>query len=387
MIFLNPWAWLGLGAIAVPILIHLLARQASTPVPFPTLRFLRATPLVDVRRRRLTDLVLLAIRIGVIALAVAALAQPFTSTSTSAREHHLVIVDTTESVDDEDAKRAAQSYARDDGPVTRIERRDLRGALREARGWADATAGAATVVVISDFQRGALDAAALGSLPDATGVRLHRVARREPAAPVIPGVQSTAIEGARTSATWSAVMPPADGAIRIESGHDAATAAAILEAARATAAAHQAPTRAATFVLPGSPRRAALLAGSSSSPEPWMVDAFAAITRGRAETVRALNGAAVFFLATDDPAEAADAIGKTLPALGAGTPLPEFDPSMLTGDELRGMERTAGPGAAGESAGAWAGRWFWIAALLLLGLETIIRRSRRVDGEEVAPAA
>lgn len=386
MIFRNHWAWLGLGAIAVPILIHLLARQASRPLPFPTLRFLRATPLVDVRRRRLTDLLLLAVRIGIIALAVAALAQPFASRSTSTRRHHLVIVDSTESVDGEDAQRAAASYASEAGTTMRIDRRDLRGAMRDAQAWAAATAGEATVVVISDFQRGSIDADAVAGVPKTAGVRLHRVATRGLGTPVMPGVQSVTANGGRTSAAWSAAAPATAGEIRIESGHDAAMAAAILDAAQATAAARPAPSRAATFVLPGAPGRAMLLR-ESSPPEPWMVDAFASISHGRAETVRALSGAAIVFLATADPAEAADAIREALPALAASTPLPEFEPAALSAEELRLMERAPAPRAPDASAGVWVGRWFWIAALLLLALETLVRRSRRIEREEAARAA
>lgn len=383
MIWSNPWAWLGLGAIAVPILIHLLARQASKPVPFPTLRFLRATPLVDVRRRRLTDLLLLAIRIGIVALAVAALAQPFfRSGSSSTRESHLVIVDTTESVDADAARAAVQSYARDGGAVTPIARRDLRGAMQEARVWALASRGASTVVVISDFQRGALDAAAIAGVPETAGVRLHRVTSRVSGAPVIAGVQSVAIEGSRTRAAWNAAPVPTASAIRVESAHDAATNTAIVDAASATASAHPGVSRPALFVLPGSPRHNDLVASSHSPIEPWMFDLFASITRGRAATVRVIDGVPTVFLATDDPAEAADAIREALPALAATTPLQEFEPAVLTDDELRGMERAAAPGAPAESAGVWAGRWFWIGALLLLGVESLVRRSRRAGGEE-----
>ena len=45
MIFQHPIAWLGLAAIAVPILVHLLGRRRARRVKFPTLRFVPASPL------------------------------------------------------------------------------------------------------------------------------------------------------------------------------------------------------------------------------------------------------------------------------------------------------------------------------------------------------
>src|ERR1043166_6684007 len=76
MIWLNPWAWAGLVALALPIAIHLLGRGHARVHKFPTLRFLEASRLLPTRRTRVRDLLLLAVRIGILAAAVAALAQP-----------------------------------------------------------------------------------------------------------------------------------------------------------------------------------------------------------------------------------------------------------------------------------------------------------------------
>src|SRR5262245_46833194 len=86
MTWLNPWAWLGLSAVARAVLLQLLARRQARPLPFPTLRFLGPARTVLARRDRLSDIALLAVRIGIVAFAVAALAQPHVQTSVRARD-------------------------------------------------------------------------------------------------------------------------------------------------------------------------------------------------------------------------------------------------------------------------------------------------------------
>src|SRR5262249_37655701 len=76
MRFLNPIAWLGLVALAAPVIAHLFARRPARVQPFPTLRFLPASALRPVRRDRLSDLPLLSLRCLLIGVAVAALAGP-----------------------------------------------------------------------------------------------------------------------------------------------------------------------------------------------------------------------------------------------------------------------------------------------------------------------
>src|SRR3954462_5020244 len=81
MQWLNPWALAGLLAVGVPLLIHLLGRQRAQPLRFPTLRFLGASRLVPTRRKRITDLPLLIIRMLIVAAAAIALAQPWLDTA------------------------------------------------------------------------------------------------------------------------------------------------------------------------------------------------------------------------------------------------------------------------------------------------------------------
>src|SRR6476646_9770122 len=75
--FVAPLVLVGLGALAIPVLIHLIQRERKRVVEFPSLMFLRKIPYQSVRRRRLRDLMLLARRLAALAMIVAAFARPF----------------------------------------------------------------------------------------------------------------------------------------------------------------------------------------------------------------------------------------------------------------------------------------------------------------------
>ncbi len=61
----------------MPVLIHLTQRERKSVVEFPSLMFLRKIPYESVQRRRIRDWLLLAMRLGAIALIVLAFARPF----------------------------------------------------------------------------------------------------------------------------------------------------------------------------------------------------------------------------------------------------------------------------------------------------------------------
>jgi hypothetical protein len=77
MSFLAPLFFIGLGAIAVPILVHLIQRERKHVVHFPSLMFVRRIPYQSVRRRKIRHWFLLLMRAAAIALIVAAFARPF----------------------------------------------------------------------------------------------------------------------------------------------------------------------------------------------------------------------------------------------------------------------------------------------------------------------
>jgi hypothetical protein len=77
MQFLTPAFFLGLGAIAIPILVHLIQREKKRVIEFPSLMFVRRIPYQSVRRRRIRHWALLLLRAAAIALLVTAFARPF----------------------------------------------------------------------------------------------------------------------------------------------------------------------------------------------------------------------------------------------------------------------------------------------------------------------
>jgi hypothetical protein len=77
MAFLTPLFLLGLAALAVPVIIHLIQRERKNVVQFPSLMFLQRIPYQSVRRRRIRNWPLLLLRLAALALIVAAFARPF----------------------------------------------------------------------------------------------------------------------------------------------------------------------------------------------------------------------------------------------------------------------------------------------------------------------
>jgi hypothetical protein len=77
MLFLNPWLLMALAGISIPVIVHLVRRQAAKPVDWGAMRFLMDT--LSERRRRMEweDLLLMAARCLLLALAALAVARPF----------------------------------------------------------------------------------------------------------------------------------------------------------------------------------------------------------------------------------------------------------------------------------------------------------------------
>src|SRR5438094_1495616 len=77
MSFLAPLFLVGLAALAVPVLVHLIQRERKRVVEFPSLMFVRRIPYQSVRRRRIRHWALLLLRVAAVALLVLAFARPF----------------------------------------------------------------------------------------------------------------------------------------------------------------------------------------------------------------------------------------------------------------------------------------------------------------------
>lgn len=77
--FLSPLYLLGALAIAVPIVLHLFRRRTDVVVEFPAVRLLAKSPVEQQRRKRLRELILLALRVSALVLLAGAFARPYFS--------------------------------------------------------------------------------------------------------------------------------------------------------------------------------------------------------------------------------------------------------------------------------------------------------------------
>ncbi|MGB1128868.1 MAG: BatA domain-containing protein, partial [Haloferula sp.] len=77
MLFLSPWMLLGLAGVSIPIIIHLVRKQAAKPIDWGAMRFLFDTVAVRRRKMEWEDLLLMAARCLLLALIALAVARPF----------------------------------------------------------------------------------------------------------------------------------------------------------------------------------------------------------------------------------------------------------------------------------------------------------------------
>ena len=95
MSFLFPAFLIGGLAAIVPIVLHLLRREHVPRIPFSDIRFLLAARVEQARRKRLRELLLLALRVAALLLLAFAFARPFVSDTVAAdRPATVVLVDT-----------------------------------------------------------------------------------------------------------------------------------------------------------------------------------------------------------------------------------------------------------------------------------------------------
>ena len=112
MAFLAPLFLAGLAVLALPILLHLQKNKPKQTVPFSSLMFLEASPLVTKRRARLQDLILLLLRCLALILLVLAFARPFLPAPKTPTENtdgavlNVLLIDTSASMRGEPMERA-----------------------------------------------------------------------------------------------------------------------------------------------------------------------------------------------------------------------------------------------------------------------------------------
>ena len=421
MTWLNPAAFLGLLAVAIPILVHLFGRRVARRQRLPSLRLLldaRATPAT---RSRPSDLLLLILRCGVVLAAVLALAQPRWSSAERQRNAsvptRMILVDTSPSMhrltsEGVTALHRARLLARQvldsarEGMV--VETAHPGANMAGAVSWLDARSGRRELVIVSDFQLGALADGNLASLPDGIGLSLRRLAVAPDTGPaaIDAGSISVEVRGSMTRASWRDVRSdPAPRFTVLTSTGDSGTARAMVDAVRVLAPAIPASSRTVTVVFPGSPQTT-----ESTGPfrSVWQGDLVLALQSNRvlsaaargASIARACEapGAVVAQTRSGQVVAAVAAVeqgvvihscadvgtlaGTALLAAVASamTPGPAFEerePNVVPDDVWRTWERSPTAFAPrGREETSPDGRWFWLGAIALLALEQLVRRGR-----------
>jgi hypothetical protein len=295
MVWLHPAALLALAAVAAPILIHILAQRRAEVLPFPTLRFLRPTALVSLRRHLLEDPLLLALRIAIVAAAVAAVAGPLIVTRARRDAWNRRIVRATVTTA---APGMSGDASRDRD--TLFEAREFRGTsladgIRRAVEWLDmAPPARREVFVAAPLTIGSIAAADLAEVPRDVGLRFERVGAHVGERTVAYGSVRTAdgivdrevtIAGERTSvrdrlASASAVAGDRAFPIDVVAGPSArpfvtaAITAVLRERVWLPPQAHG-----AVLVLVSSENAPPQVAAPGGRLEPWMADAIARLMR------------------------------------------------------------------------------------------------------------
>ena len=400
MTWLAPWALLGLVAVAAPVIVHWLARHHAQRIRFPTIEFLMRSSPVSVRRHRLRDKRLLAVRIAIIAAAVLALAQPFwvRPGAPAARPARAIVLDTSPSLGRtladgrvgtdvaQDAASAASggagTLASPDAPAVTIATERLSEGVAKAAAWLARQAPPRELVVVSDFQVGALVESDFDTVPDDAQVRLMPIAVTGP----VPSPPA-----------------PARGTLRVLVGREQAARAAAAEAA-ARALEKTQDTRGLFEVALVFPSAADLPEMRSKSQPIDTPELFGWVTDIQTEW-RRLGGAAektsgVFFaerdtrrllVFTDEDPGSEQAAALMAAILRAAAPPglsdAEREPDTIAQATLATWQRDGTAKSSPSNVGDRSdGRWFWLIALVLFGVETWMRRRPVSAGGEAVHA-
>ncbi len=212
MMWLQPAALWLMTLAAVPIAIHLLRTRRSKRVAFPSVRFVRPSQTASVRLRAPSDLLLLALRVTIVALAGLACAQPLWITPAreaawNARIARAIVVDASESMRDSVAADAVRAgVARESAAFASrtFESADIGDGITRAVTWLGHVPPARReIVVISDFQLGSMAGADVGDVPASVGLRFERVMR--PTVATSSAVRRLAAQSQRPGHTRSAL--------------------------------------------------------------------------------------------------------------------------------------------------------------------------------------
>jgi hypothetical protein len=447
VIWQNPWAWLGLLAVAIPILIHLLGRDRAPRYSFPSLRFIEMAELPPTRRTRLHDLLLLATRIAIVAIAAAALAQPLVllASRRAAIDDRLaraIVVDTSASMLRstpsgaralDSARSAAKQLASDARTSVVIETSSPSAAVDGAVAWLQSQASRRELVVVSDFQVGAIDSSVIGRVPSAIGVRTVPIAirsenvdlERQSISRDRSIVAHVDVANTPTSVAWT-LGSPVDSGARAEPriSLDAANrdgVDAVMSAAKAVGLVTPVDTGPlVTIVFGNAADREALARRATRVSSPALADLVARLradsliapTHGVAAGQVASRGNGVpllgpvvmdtsgyvvaiagedtssgshrllIFLSDTAPTvQSAMLVAAIRRALSVAAPAGELDPSIVASPMIASWQRPPASAPTREMLDSATGpsdaRWLWLVVLGLIAIESWLRRERR----------
>lgn len=381
ILWLFPIAFAGLALTAIPIAIHLLVRQQSRRVAFPSLRFLRASRLAAVKRRTLQDLGLLVCRISIIAAAVAALASPIVITSarrsTYANRVARAIVVAPElgsgmSRDSPQPGRGGESPAvtAEQQSVYRAQvftRAQVADAVADASRWLAVQAPSRReLVVVSPFPRGFITQSDLSAVPLGVGIRLvqtpHAESSRDLEFPILIRRNDALVVLNRRVHLDDGDTSARDGPARSVVSLPIRVIAAAPEQVLADAA------------------LAAVLDAGLRWPDPDR--RIIVLWTGADERLAAGGpaGATVVKMAVPSPISTAASQLERALTKAIDAPTDALEPVRLTPEELSAWERAPAPPPDATPVDEGDRRWLWIAALVLIGLEQYRRRRPPVSG-------
>jgi hypothetical protein len=409
-----PWALTGLLLLAGPMAAHMLRRRNARRIVFPTTRFLQPTRAAAVRLRAPSDLALLALRLIVVLAAVLAAAQPvwlaaWRTARWNQRYARAVVLDVSRSVPSPaDASALADREMRAFASA-RFASDDLDDAVGRAAAWlADAPPARREIVIVSDFQRGALAKETLTAVHPDIGIRFITAgpprAMPDLALPPITGWRgaqwqpSAKIDGDKVDAKWVRGGPATLDWISTRQPPGEAAAAA-----RALAGAASFGVRAGGDGERAVVEFAGAVASASAKPATasWMLRAALAIRRspllrqaGGQATFAAENGVLIVRANVAADSAAAPAVLRTVMlALRAPNIVDrEAEPATIAAASLADWQREAAlvarPSSVKTSDGLES-RWLWAIALIAIGVETWWRRApaRAASREVRADAA
>jgi hypothetical protein len=111
--FLSPLFLAGALGAAIPIVLHLLRREPEARVKFAAVKMLRQAPVERTDRRRLRELLLLALRVAALLLLAVAFARPFLAAGPAAGGATIVALDTSFSLSGAARFERAQRIAKE----------------------------------------------------------------------------------------------------------------------------------------------------------------------------------------------------------------------------------------------------------------------------------